>query len=178
MFSYNFVLISPKSLRTLTSNPQAQAKAFDLNDEDNDIFLDADIDMGNAIILENKIVYDFLKVDISTTLENILTSFHKLGQKFVYVEDNGLLVGILTRKDILKYEIYLHKVTNKEYERYYDEGLTSDISRDEKIWNFLCLVGRKSKDLRSKILVTLGFQKYMRMETADLNDISSANSRM
>lgn len=175
------VLISPKCLRNLTTSPseiQAQAKTFDLNDEDNDIFLSADVDMGSAIILEDKVVYDFLKVDIGTTLENVLTSFHKLGQKFVYVEDNGLLVGVLSRKDILKYEIYLHKVTNKEYERSYDEGLTNDISRDEKIWNFLCFVGEKSKELRSKILLRLGFQKYLRMGTADMNDISSASSRL
>lgn len=49
-----------------------------------------------------------ITVDINTPCENVMEFFHKLGPRCILVESNGELKGLITRKDILKYEYFLH----------------------------------------------------------------------
>lgn len=70
-------------------------------------------------------------VNVTTTLEYVLDVFVKLGPRFILVEQEGLLVGIITRKDILRYEYTVHAMHS-------DNDVESSNSEfDERVWNLM-----------------------------------------
>lgn len=51
-----------------------------------------------------------LTINITTSLEYVLDIFIRLGPRYILVEKDGLLVGLITRKDVLRYEHTLHSL--------------------------------------------------------------------
>lgn len=74
-----------------------------------------------------------LVVSIDTTLEYLLDIFVRLGPRHVLVEKDGVLVGNITRKDILRYEYTTHEL----HSPHVDDGL------DAKAWALFERVGQK-----------------------------------
>lgn len=72
-----------------------------------------------------------LTVDLNTPLERVLDLFHKVGPKCILIEREGLLKGLITRKDILKYEYYLHHIVSSHH----DDPNELKFSKDEIIWD-------------------------------------------
>jgi len=72
-----------------------------------------------------------LTVDFNTPLEIVLDLFHKVGPKCILVEYDGKLQGLMTRKDILKYEYYLHHGQEVQSN---DESEDLKFTDDELIW--------------------------------------------
>lgn len=70
-------------------------------------------------------------VNVTTTLEYVLDVFVKLGPRFILVEREGLLVGIITRKDILRYEYTVHAMhSNNDLE-------SAHAAFDERVWHLM-----------------------------------------
>lgn len=70
-------------------------------------------------------------VSVTTTLEYVLDVFVKLGPRFILVEQEGLLVGIITRKDILRYEYSVHAMHSDNYVDSHNSEF------DERVWNLM-----------------------------------------
>ncbi|QPG73713.1 hypothetical protein FOA43_001026 [Brettanomyces nanus] len=75
---------------------------------------------------------EVFSVDIKTSLYRVMDNFIKLGPRAIIVEQQGKLVGIITKKDLARFELYLH------YSKHGNPFLSS---RDEvifaRIWDFL-----------------------------------------
>lgn len=56
------------------------------------------------------IIISPLTINISTSLEYVLDIFIRLGPRYILVEKDGILVGLITRKDVLRYEHTLHSL--------------------------------------------------------------------
>lgn len=70
-------------------------------------------------------------VNVNTTLEYVLDIFVKLGPRVILVEQEGLLVGLITRKDILRYEYTSHAL-------HADSNLeAANIEFEEKVWRIM-----------------------------------------
>lgn len=72
-----------------------------------------------------------LTINTNTSLEYVLDIFIRLGPRYILVEKDGILVGIITRKDALRYEHTLHSF-----------GKDSSIKKmnevfDAKVWEIL-----------------------------------------
>lgn len=63
-------------------------------------------------------------------LETVTEIFKKVGPRAVLVEDRGKLCGIVTRKDVLKFQF---QIENREHPRNDDE-LEGERMREEKLW--------------------------------------------
>ncbi|KAI5966902.1 GEF1 [Candida pseudojiufengensis] len=87
-----------------------------------------------------------LTVNINTALENILDIFLKLGPRYILIEENGLLAGIITRKDILRYE-YSHHHQRKDFTLQQIQDAS-----DLKIWEFMKLMNLSVRKNFGKIL--------------------------
>ncbi|KAI5952847.1 GEF1 [Candida jiufengensis] len=75
-----------------------------------------------------------LTVNVNTTLEFILDIFVKLGPRYILIEENGSLAGIITRKDILRYEYSIHQIhKDSNLQNKQDET-------DAKVWEFMKLI--------------------------------------
>lgn len=72
-----------------------------------------------------------LTVDLNTPLERVLDLFHKVGPKLILIEREGLLKGLITRKDILKYEYYLHHIASTHH----DDPNELKFAKDDIIWD-------------------------------------------
>lgn len=82
-------------------------------------------DIMNMSSLVNK---SPLTIHLDTKLEYVLDIFIKLGPRHILVEDAGLLVGSITRKDILRYEYTLHAILHSA------DRTTSEEHFDAKVW--------------------------------------------
>ncbi|ODQ82009.1 hypothetical protein BABINDRAFT_170572 [Babjeviella inositovora NRRL Y-12698] len=69
-----------------------------------------------------------LLVTVSMPLETTLDIFHKLGPRFMLVETEGVLSGIITQKDVLRFEAQLHNLAARIREtlRWIGGGLQSE----------------------------------------------------
>lgn len=70
-------------------------------------------------------------VNVSTLLEYIRDIFIRVGPRHVLVEKDARLVGIVTRKDVLRYEHILHALAHP----------TVDDGWDQRVWNWFEAVG-------------------------------------
>ncbi|AAS52614.2 AEL071Cp [Eremothecium gossypii ATCC 10895] len=99
-------------------------------------------DDENLIQFSDLVNYTPFTVDKSLSLSLLYQMFHKLGCKVVIVEDAGFLVGIITKKDFLRFQ------RTKRTELYGSIN-TFDEQSAERLWNLIMRVIRK---LRSKQL--------------------------
>ena len=84
-----------------------------------------------------------LTVSINASLESVLDMFVKLGPRYILVELESTLVGIITRKDVLRYEYSRHPQEAKE---------SDNNAQDEKIWQFMNLLALSARKNLGKIL--------------------------
>ena len=70
-------------------------------------------------------------MNVSTQLEYIRDIFIRVGPRHVLVEKDARLVGIVTRKDVLRYEHILHALAHP----------TVDDGWDQRVWNWFEVVG-------------------------------------
>jgi len=75
-------------------------------------------------------------------LETVMEIFKKVGPRVVLVEHRGKLSGVVTRKDVLKFQF---KVESRENPR--DDS--AEVGREEKLWG---IIVRVSLWLRRKVL--------------------------
>lgn len=66
----------------------------------------------NTIDLSSIVKQLPLTINVHARLEYVLDIFVKLGPRLILVEDAGQLVGIVTRKDMLRYEYTMHAMTH------------------------------------------------------------------
>ncbi|KAI3406175.1 GEF1 [Candida oxycetoniae] len=85
-----------------------------------------------------------LTISSSTCLEYVLDMFVKLGPRYILVEQDGFLIGIITRKDILRYEYSMHATDDAQQQRQ-DE-------QDAKVWEFINLTIVSMKKNLGKLL--------------------------
>ncbi|CCH40661.1 Chloride channel protein [Wickerhamomyces ciferrii] len=96
-------------------------------------FSSTDSDSMDVINFTNYINPAPITVKLGTPLETVLDLFHKLGPKCILIEQDGLLKGVITRKDILRYEYYLHNVVSGHNE----DSEVLKFTNDELIWEYL-----------------------------------------
>jgi chloride channel 3/4/5 len=77
-------------------------------------------------------------------LETVMEIFKKVGPRVVLVEHRGRLCGIVTRKDVLRFQF---KVENREHPRSEDD-IDTDRYREEKLWE---LIVRSAGWMRRKL---------------------------
>jgi chloride channel 3/4/5 len=77
-------------------------------------------------------------------LETVMEIFKKLGPRVILVELRGKVCGLVTVKDVLKYQL---KVENEEHPR-----VETDSVADERLWGFIERVSRMANTLWSQIL--------------------------
>ncbi|EMG50511.1 hypothetical protein G210_2579, partial [Candida maltosa Xu316] len=87
-----------------------------------------------------------LTINVDTSLEYVLDIFTKLGARYILVEKDGNLVGIITRKDILRYEYTAHENAQNEEKRIKEEEFNA------KVWEFMILTANSAKKNLGKIL--------------------------
>lgn len=72
-------------------------------------------------------------------LETVMEMFKKLGPRVILVELLGKVCGLITVKDVLKYQF---KVENEEHPR-----AERDYSAEEKLWKVIEICGERMKSL-------------------------------
>ncbi|EGW31629.1 uncharacterized protein SPAPADRAFT_62240 [Spathaspora passalidarum NRRL Y-27907] len=88
-----------------------------------------------------------ISITISTSLESVVDIFVKLGPKYILVEKDDLLVGIITRKDILRYEYTVHGQDQKDArEQHRIETFNATI------WEFMTHLGLSARKNLGKLL--------------------------
>lgn len=80
-------------------------------------------------------------------LETVMEMFKKLGPRVVLVELKGKVCGLVTVKDVLKYQF---KVESEEHPRRMEERREDRI--DERVWGWFEVVGRVLGGLKSRVL--------------------------
>lgn len=76
-------------------------------------------------------------INADSSLESTLDIFVKLGPRLILVEFQGLLVGVITRKDVLRYEHTTHHLHSG------GSQVSSDL--DAKIWQFMVHIGYSAR---------------------------------
>lgn len=56
-----------------------------------------------------------MTVGVKTPLEETMDIFFKVGPRTIFVTDSGILKGLITKKDIIKFERYLEKLEEHEF---------------------------------------------------------------
>lgn len=82
-----------------------------------------------------------LVVSISTRLEYVRDLFIRVGPHHVLVEKDMQLVGIVTRKDVLRYEHTIHELEHPHE----DDGL------DARVWGYFQAVGKWLRTVLTKV---------------------------
>ncbi|ODV85422.1 hypothetical protein CANARDRAFT_28225 [[Candida] arabinofermentans NRRL YB-2248] len=140
-----------KKIRFL-SNKKVSNLMFDKSDSTNHIFDDGDeADDEEVVEFERYVNLQFLKVNIGASLYTVLDIFLKLGPRFIIVEDRGSLAGIISRKDLIKFELYLHHLKHGDlFVTDADEVLFG------KAWKLLIFIGSKIDMVKYNILSLVG----------------------
>lgn len=84
-----------------------------------------------------------LIVNSATGLDYILEIFVKLGPRYILIEKDGVLVGIITRKDLLRYEHTKHAIN--------EQNDNSQLQLEEKIWDLMNNFSASLKEKMSEI---------------------------
>jgi chloride channel 3/4/5 len=105
-----------------------QINRRDLSEFDNDTRqLTGDSDLVNT---------SPITVSPNLPLETVVEIFHKMGPSTIFVQEQGILCGLITRKDVLRYTFQ------------HDESQHSPDDRDQWVWDWMVKVGHI---VRSKI---------------------------
>ncbi|ODV96703.1 hypothetical protein PACTADRAFT_40186 [Pachysolen tannophilus NRRL Y-2460] len=120
-----------------------------------------------------------ITINVNISLETTMDMFHKIGPKIIFVEDDGLLAGLITRKDIIQFEIYLEFLKNEDRNDINNNNnnnnnnnstTTFDIENmpirdvEQQIWNFFCVTGDFIKKNLRKITGERIGRRYLRLE--------------
>lgn len=101
--------------------------------DDTKVFFDAGLVGVNLASIVNT---SPITVKVDVKLEYLLEIFVKLGPRYVLVQtSDGALAGIVTQKDILRYEHTLHHIHNHD-----DEQLRRYDMVEQKVWDILVLM--------------------------------------
>lgn len=95
------------------------------------------ISTHNSIVLDHLINKHPIIIDIDTDLPYVYDIFVKLGTRIVLVQSDKKLVGLITRKDMLRYS---HTANFMKGHNVVEDEL------DEIIWNHLCTISMKVKE--------------------------------
>ncbi|EER33495.1 conserved hypothetical protein [Candida tropicalis MYA-3404] len=87
-----------------------------------------------------------LTISIETSLEYVLDIFAKLGARYILVEKDGFLVGIITRKDVLRYEYSVQEHKQDAVKQARHDAF------DAKVWEFMNLISTSMRKNVGKIL--------------------------
>ncbi|GMG49464.1 unnamed protein product [Ambrosiozyma monospora] len=109
------------------------------------------------ILFEPVVKFQFFRASVDASLNSVLQTFIKLGPRMLIVEDQGKLAGIISRKDLIKFELFLHHlqhenifVSNKDYTIF------------SKFWEALnslnSIVGGLVGQIRGRVLGNRGFE--------------------
>lgn len=103
-------------------------------------------DLDNVLDFSHIVNKSPITVHLNAKLEYVLDIFVKLGPRHILVEDSGLLVGSITRKDILRYEYTLHSHhTDSSIVRSHEE-------QELKVWNLMMYIGISCRKTLGKLL--------------------------
>lgn len=86
----------------------------------------------SALLLDKYVRREVFRVDIVSSLSSVMDLFIKLGPHTIVVEDSGRLAGLITKKDLARFELYLHE---KEKGDVFINS--TDHAVFEKIWSLL-----------------------------------------
>ncbi|EAZ63070.2 voltage-gated chloride channel [Scheffersomyces stipitis CBS 6054] len=87
-----------------------------------------------------------LTVNIDCPLEYVLEVFVKMGPRYILIENEGNLVGIITRKDILRFEYSLHSLHTNTFEQQLHEAF------DAKVWEIMNYFSRGLRKNSGRLL--------------------------
>lgn len=86
-------------------------------------------------------------VNCETDLEYLLDIFVKLGPRFVLINDDvGTLCGLVTRKDILRYEHSIHNLSKDKQRE------TEEEKFNEKVWGIMLYYNNAVRETLGKLL--------------------------
>lgn len=101
----------------------------------------------NELNFEDYVLPEGFSIEVKTSLHFAFDIFAKLGPQVIIVEDEGKLAGLVTRKDLVKFELYLH---------YSEHGNVFLSPQDEiifeKIWQLVSKIGKVFKKAAQKPL--------------------------
>ncbi|KAG7664448.1 uncharacterized protein J8A68_002004 [[Candida] subhashii] len=91
-----------------------------------------------------------VSVNLGASLEFVGDIFAKVGPRYILVEkDNGTLVGIITKKDILRYEFAMEHAETGQKEQ---AQKSNEEQVDAKIWEFMVVIGTSARKNLGKLL--------------------------
>lgn len=90
-----------------------------------------------------------ISVELGTPLETVLDVFHKVGPKCILVQHEGLLQGLITRKDILKYEYYVH------HSHHHEDTNELKFHKDDLIWDKIQHIDQTITSFYQRIITKL-----------------------
>lgn len=92
------------------------------------------------IQLDKFLITNFIMVDVAIPLEQVVEIFAKVGPRLIYVQNQGKLQGLVTRKDILRFQFKVeHRLSPK--------NTTAAEEVDKKVWELLQSVPVRLKSL-------------------------------
>ncbi|KAG0681068.1 glycerol ethanol, ferric requiring protein [Pichia californica] len=94
------------------------------NDDNNDDY--------NEISFDELIEFEFLSINFKTSVFTLFDLFVEIGSRIIYVnDDNNKIVGLISRKDLIRYENYIH------YKNHGNVFINeNDLNNFEKLWKF------------------------------------------
>lgn len=108
----------------------------------------------SVIDFESLVNFAPITVDVGKPLESTLNLFHKIGPRLVFITEGGLLVGLMTRKDIVKYEIYLHEI---------EHGVIAGKHFEEEAWRLICSIDSRVRKLLHRAMGRTIAERYLRL---------------
>ncbi|KAH3680560.1 hypothetical protein WICMUC_000234 [Wickerhamomyces mucosus] len=104
---------------------------------------------NDCLNFDRVINFSPLTVGIDTPLDLVLSLFHKLSPNILLVEYNGELKGLLTRKDILRFEYFLNQY------QYNSEKQEQFFENNEKYYGYLLSINENLQNWKDKIINTI-----------------------
>lgn len=104
------------------------------------------LDRDNVMDISHIVNKSPITVHLNAKLEYVLDIFVRLGPRHILVEDAGLLMGSITRKDILRYEYSLHA-------QHSDTSITKQHELQElEVWNLMLYIQTSARKTLGKLL--------------------------
>ncbi|KAG7905418.1 hypothetical protein KL906_005084 [Ogataea polymorpha] len=130
-----------------------------------EIPLDTPVDFSSTLPQDQQDVLSFgrfvdtqyYRVNINSSFNTLVNIFMKLGPKLVIVEDGGRMAGIICRKDLIMFELYLHRL---------EHGDPFVSAKDEKVFAWMANLPSK---VRHKMFALVG-RKPQPYVTLDLDE--------
>lgn len=100
--------------------------------------LDDDDGMREQNVFEEFVEFEYLSLDIETSIYTLFDLFIEIGVRVIYVYKDDQVVGIISRKDLIKYENYVHyKHNGNVFVNEYDDLLFNKLLKlYNRVWGF------------------------------------------